>query len=172
MNFFCNKIFVYRSKIRVLSFFSIFYVLCLLKNYWDYFKKNIKVFVVFTSFVRILYFSRSAILEFLEVCFSENKEHIVFQNSFLSARDHQQITFTTLDIFCQLSKNPAAPLVLADNIKMGGISTKIKWKIHTCLHCISSFEGPSSYEKVYEKKLPDYQFFYSLLFYITRFTNF
>ena len=53
-----------------------------------------------------------------------------------------------LNGFCSSGKNPT-PLVLMDNIKVGGISTKIKWKMHTpVLHFTSSFEGPTSYEKL------------------------
>ena len=50
-----------------------------------------------------------------------------------------------LNGFCPLSKKKQkpSPLFLTDNIKMDKIPTKIKWKIHTFLHFISSFEGTS-----------------------------
>ena len=53
-----------------------------------------------------------------------------------SLRDHQQITFVTLNRFCPLSKPPPfpspppKPLFLMDKTKMDGIPSKIKWKIH------------------------------------------
>ena len=53
-------------------------------------------------------------------------------------------------------------LLLTNNIKMDGMPTKIKWKIHPLLHCISSFEGTSLKKWRYS-----HQIFYFLLFYIS-----
>ena len=49
-------------------------------------------------------------------------------------RDCQQITFVTHNGFCLLVKQPHPLLLLLmqmDKIKLGGITTKLKWKIHT-----------------------------------------
>ena len=54
---------------------------------------------------------------------------IVFINCFV-ARDHRKITFVTLNRFCLLSKTYHL-LFLMDNIKLDGIPSKTKWKIHT-----------------------------------------
>ena len=56
---------------------------------------------------------------------------------------HQQITFSMLNRFCQLSKTRPPPPVLSGHNHVGGISSKIKWKYTSFLHCISSFEGTS-----------------------------
>ena len=48
---------------------------------------------------------------------------------FFVPRDHQQITFVTTNRFCNLSKT-SNPLFLMDYIKLDGIPSKIKWKIH------------------------------------------
>ena len=63
-------------------------------------------------------------------------------------------------------KQPLLPLpLLTDNIKMDRIPTKIKWKIHTFLHCISSFEGILT--KIQQ---PDLLFLFAFIsFYISRF---
>ena len=58
----------------------------------------------------------------------------------LCLRDRWQVTFVTLNRFYPLSKNPPlppppptpSPVFLTENIKLDGISTKIKWKIHAC----------------------------------------
>ena len=47
--------------------------------------------------------------------------------------DHQQITFVTLTRFFPLSQNPPLPQFLTDNIKLEGISTKIKLEMLACL---------------------------------------
>ena len=52
----------------------------------------------------------------------------VFINCFVP-RDHWQITFVMLDRFCLLRKT-SHPLFLMDNIKLDGIPSKIKWKLH------------------------------------------
>ena len=46
--------------------------------------------------------------------------------------------------FCPAVKpTPPPNLFLTDNIKIDKIPSKVKWKIHALLHCISSFEGNS-----------------------------
>ena len=42
-------------------------------------------------------------------------------------RDCRQVTFVTIIKFCPLPP----PLFLTDKIKMDGIPTKIKWKLHS-----------------------------------------
>ena len=60
------------------------------------------------------------------------------------ARAYQQINFSTLNRFCQLSKTLPNLQFLMDIIMLDGISRKIKWKCTPLLlHCISSFEGTS-----------------------------
>ena len=54
----------------------------------------------------------------------------VFIKFFLT-RDHQQITFVKTSRFFLLSKT-SHPLFLMDNIKLDGMPSKIKWKIHAC----------------------------------------
>ena len=53
-------------------------------------------------------------------------------------RDHQQITFVTLNRFCPLSTPHL--LFLTDNIMLDGIATRIKWKIHASF-CSCSFSS-------------------------------
>ena len=48
-------------------------------------------------------------------------------------RDHQQITFVMLNRFCLSSQTPHSPLFLMNIIKLDGIPTKIKWRIHALL---------------------------------------
>ena len=46
--------------------------------------------------------------------------------------DCQKIISVMLNRFCLLSKNPPTPHpFITEKIKMDGIPTKIKWKIHT-----------------------------------------
>ena len=59
-------------------------------------------------------------------------------------RAHQQITFSTLNRFCQfISKTLPPTQFLTDIIMLDGLPSKIKWKYTFFLHCISSFEGTS-----------------------------
>ena len=55
---------------------------------------------------------------------------------------YQQITFSMLSRFCQLSKTLPHQFLM-DKIMLGGILSKIKWKYTSFLHCISIFEGTS-----------------------------
>ena len=65
----------------------------------------------------------------------------------LSLRDRRHITFVTLNRCCLLSKKNPCLLFLTDDIRLDGILTINKWKIHAWLHCISCFEG-ISYRKL------------------------
>ena len=77
----------------------------------------------------------------------------------LLVRDHWQITFITLNRFCALIKKNPTSLFLIDNIKLDGVPTKIKWKIHTLLY----FKFKVPLIKIYKI---NHQIFYLLLFYI------
>ena len=54
-----------------------------------------------------------------------------------SLRDHQQITFVTLNRFCPLSKPPPPiHLFLTDKTKLDGIPSKSKWKLHVLWYIV------------------------------------
>ena len=57
-------------------------------------------------------------------------------------RDSQQITFVKLNKFWPLSNNPLhpPPLLLADNIKLVGMPTRLNEKYKPVLHCITGFK--------------------------------
>ena len=88
-------------------------------------------------------------------CFCKNLWYLIYQNLFgvrpvvfiglmalqtlpchMCIPNGWQITFVMLSLgFCLLSKSPPPPfhpLFLMDSIKLDGIATKNKWKIHTC----------------------------------------
>ena len=64
---------------------------------------------------------------------NDSQKRLVF-NSIIKpqlSRDCQQITSVMLNEFGPF-RNPPLLLFLMDNIKLGGIPSKIKWKIHAC----------------------------------------
>ena len=82
-------------------------------------------------------------------------------------RDCRQITFVTNNGFCPLSK-PSSPhlfLTITENIKMDGIPTKNKWKMHTLFGLYFKFRRYFLFVKPPERY--NQQIFYFLLFYIS-----
>ena len=68
-------------------------------------------------------------------------------------RDPQQINFIMLKRFWSLSKKPFTPLFLTNNIKLDGISTKIKLKVQVCFTLYFRFWEDNSV-KSYKMQLP------------------
>ena len=83
----------------------------------------------------------------------------------LLVRDHWQITFITLNRFCALIKRKPTSLFFIDNIKLDGVPTKIKWKIHTFLY----FKFKVHLIKIYKIQPPDLLFIVVLHYFFSRY---
>ena len=88
-----------------------------------------------------------------------------------SLRDHQKITFVTLNRFCPLANPPppSPPLFLMKKTKLDEIPNKIKWKIHVfwyiAFHVLKVF-----LIKEYKIQLV-YQSLYFLFYITSQFTS-
>ena len=83
--------------------------------------------------------------------------------------DCQQITFVTLNVFCNPPPSPpppGIPLFLADNINLDGIPRKLNKKYASVICIVLYFNCISSYERTSYKKLqnPATSFFISTCF--------
>ena len=90
---------------------------------------------------------------------------IIFPKQYNGLREHQQLTSVLLNRFYSLSKiHPHPSLFLTDNIKLDGISTKMKWKIYFLSTLYFKFWRCFLWKKFLRY---NHQTFYFLLFFIS-----